>query len=244
MNACSRAIALSCALALALPLSDNAGAAPKTSAKKEAGKAAAKGAYAGVSKPATPPELLRNLKFALDHHLLLTDAFYEEKNLQRFFGNQRASWYKLPRPFIRSGKLQGLGAVFEPAGNAMVVDVLSKYVVQGTQERRRAMIGMDVARDPRATAESVVSVFGIEGHVVDPATQGTPGRPLALTPGEHPVGNKVLSYDFDGPSSKGSLNIMINGDGTIANIIAIEEQKLWSLAPLVAQPKPGPDAPP
>ena len=243
MNAGAWAFACSCALALLLPQSDDAGAAPKKVEKKEA-RSALKEGLAGVARPATPVELLRNLKFALDHHLLLTDSFYEERNLQRFFGNQHASWYKLPRPFIRSGKLQGFAGVFEPAGNAMAVDVLYKYVVQGAQEKRRAMIGMDVARDPRATAESVVSVFGIEGHVVDPATQGTPGRPLALTPGEHPVGNKVLSYDFDGPASKGTLNIMINGDGTIANIIAVEEQKLWSLAPLVAQPRPGPDAPP
>jgi len=230
------AVVLSCALALALQ-PGQAGAATKKSAKKETAKSAAKDAHAGVARPVTPADLLRNLKFALDNHLLLTDSFYEEKNLQRFFGNERARWYKLPRPFIRSGKLQGFGSVFAPAGNDMAVDVLYKYIVQGTQEKRRAMIGLDVARDARATAETVVSVFGIEGRVVDPAAQEGTGRPRPLTPGNHPVGNKLLSYDFDGPASKGSLNVMINGDGSIANIIASDEEKLWSLAPLVALPK-------
>jgi len=231
---------LSCLLALE---PGHAEAAPKKGAKKEAAKTAAKDAYATVAKPAEPADLLRNLKFALDHHLLLTDSFYEEKNLQRFFGNERARWYKLPRPFIRSGKLQGFGGVFAPAGDGMAVDVLYKYMVQGTQEKRRAMIGLDVVRDARATAETVVSVFGIEGHVVDPSTQDAPGRAWPLTPGNHPVGNKILSYEFDGPASKGSLNVMINGDGSIANIIVTEEEKLWSLAPLVALPKQAAEPP-
>jgi hypothetical protein len=236
MKARFPAIALWCTLALAIQ-PGHADAAPKKSAKKEAAKPAAKDAYAGVVKPVAPADLLRNLKFALDHHLLLTDSFYEEKNLQRFFGNERARWYKLPRPFIRSGKLQGFGGVFAPAGSDMVIDVLYKYIVQGTQEKRRAMIGLDVMRDARATAETVVSVFGVEGHVVDPAAQEGAGRPRSLTPGDHPVGNKLLSYEFDGAASKGSLNVMLNGDGSIANIIATEEEKSWSLAPLVALPK-------
>jgi hypothetical protein len=236
------AISLSCAFALLLFQSGHADAAPKKGAKKEAAKPATTVAHA-VAKPATPTDLLRNLKFALDHHLLLTDTFYEEKNLQRFFGNERARWYKLPRPFIRSGKLQGFGGVFAPSGEGMAVDVLYKYIVQGTQEKRRAMIGLDVARDARATAEAVVSVFGTEGHVVDPAAQDAPGRARALTPGNHPMGNKVLSYAFDGPASKGSLNVMINGDGSVANLIVTEEEKLWSLAPLVALPKQAAEPP-
>jgi hypothetical protein len=234
------ALALACVLALAAPA---AGAAPKKPAKKPVKKAAkahakaqAKNLYAGVKRPAAPAELLQNLRFALDHHLLLTDAFYEEKNLQRFFGNERARWYALPRPFIKSGKLQGFATVFTPAGGGMAVDVLVKYMVEGTREKRRALIGMDVARDPRATAETVVSVFGAEGHVVDPAAQ-TGDRPAPATPGDHPVGNKLLSYEFDSPSSRGSLNVMINGDGTIGNIIAVEEQKQWRIAPPVVQPQ-------
>ncbi|MDB5803118.1 MAG: hypothetical protein JWN73_440 [Betaproteobacteria bacterium] len=245
MKAGSLARALSCAFAL-LQLPVEAAAAPKKEASKDAKKEArpaAKDAYAGVVKPVAPVDLLRNLKFALDHHLLLTDSFYEEKNLQRFFGNERTRWYRLPRPFIRSGKLQGFGGVFAPSGDGMAVDVLYKYIVQGTQEKRRAMIGLDVVRDARATAETVVSVFGIEGHVVDPAAQDAPGRAQPLTPGNHPVGNKVLSYDFDGSASKGSLNVMINGDGSIANIIVTEEEKLWSLAPLVASPKQAAESP-
>lgn len=228
---------LGAACACALLLTAPAGAAPKKDVKKSAKKAeAVKDAYAGVEKPANPEELLRNLKFALEHHLLLSDAFYEEKNLQRFFGNRRTHWFKLPRPFIRNGKLQGLEAVFQPGGNEATIDVLYKYVAEGNREKRRAMIGIDGGRDARAGVDMVIRVFGKEGRVLEPDPRDNPGPARPAAAAIHPMGNKLLAYEFDGPQSKGNLNIRINSDGSVGNIIAIEEQKAWVLAPLVVQP--------
>lgn len=217
-----------CLCALALLLSAPAQAAPKKGAAKA--KAAAKDPYAGVRRPADPEELLRNLKFTLEHHLLLSDAFYEEKTLQRFFGNQSARWFKLPRPFIRNGRLLGFDTVFAPGGGETTINVLYKLVPEGDREKRRAMIGVDAARDARATADTVIRVFGVEGRVVEPGA--------ASAPGTHRLGNKVLVYEFDGPQSKGNLNIQITADGGIGNIMAVEEQKVSTLAPLVIQPQP------
>ncbi|HEY4372364.1 MAG TPA: hypothetical protein VGN52_10595 [Burkholderiales bacterium] len=216
---------------LALMLPAHAQAAPR----KEPAKAkAAKDPYAGVQRPASPEELLRNLKFALEHHLLLSDVFYEEKTLQRFFGNRSARWFKLPRPFIRNGRLLGLDGVFASAGGETTINVLYKLVPEGDREKRRAMIGIDAARDARATADTVIRVFGVDGRVVNPGA--------APAPGTHRFGNKLLVYEFDGPQSKGNLNIQITVDGGIGNIIAVEEQKGSTLAPLVIQPPPAPPA--
>lgn len=226
--------------------------APKAAADKPAAKpsgkapakkpAAPKDPYA-VTAPRDPAALFANLKRALDSHLLLSDRFYEDQTLLRFFGAQQARWMKLPRPFIKSGKLTGMDAVFTPAPDArsaLAVDVLVKYVNKETLEKRRAMIGMDLGFDARANVDALITAFGREGRVTDPNQGADPSRPRATTPGSHPLGNKLVSYDFDGPKSVGVLNAYINGDGVIGNLIITEEQKEWSIAPLVASPPPAP----
>jgi hypothetical protein len=212
--------------------------AAKPAAKPPAKKPAAKDPYA-VAAPTNPAALFANLKLALDQHLLLSDRFYEDQTLLRFFGARQARWMKLPRPFIKSGKLLGMDAVFTPAPDArstLAVDVLVKYVSKEALEKRRALIGMDLGFDARANVDALIAAFGKEGRVTDPGQGGDANRPRPTTPGSHPLGNKLVSYDFDGPKSVGVLNAYINGDGVIGNLIITEEQKEWSIAPLVAAP--------
>ncbi len=45
----------------------------------------AKELYASVKKPTTRIELLKNIKFALDHELLLRDDFFTDENLMQIF---------------------------------------------------------------------------------------------------------------------------------------------------------------
>ena len=47
-----------------------------------------------ISRPATVTDLLRNIKFALDHDLLLQKDFYSEENLERFFNTSKIEWSK------------------------------------------------------------------------------------------------------------------------------------------------------
>ena len=236
-------ISLTCALALALAhpgSADAQTAAEKKSAKKKAeAKKAAKAAPAAAIKPPTNPvELLQNFKIALTRQQLLTDSFYEDASLLRFFGAQQTRWFKLPRPFIKSGKVTGLAQVFQqpPSTQPVSIDVLYKFVTQGTQEKRRAMIGMDI-RDTRLTIDAAQAVLGQQLKITNPYAKDDPDRARTPTPGDHPLGNRLISYDFDAPASTGTLSLMVNGDGTIANIIAVQEEKEWKLAPLVVVPK-------
>jgi hypothetical protein len=219
--------------------------AAKSAAKKPA---APKDLYA-VSKPASPADLFANLKHALDHHLLLTDRFYEDATLLRFFGAARTQWYKLPRPFLKNGKLLDMSAVISPEAEppadgkpaaakpaAPAVDVLYKLLLKDNLEKRRALIGMDIGRDPRANVDALINAFGRDGRVTNPNDNADPARPRPPTPGNHPLGNKLVSYDFDGLTGKGTINAFINGDGTVGNLILVEEQKEWTLAPIVTQP--------
>jgi hypothetical protein len=256
-------LAILCAAALACPAGQAAepAAAPakpapakkaapakadtKANAKAPASKSAAKDPYA-VAPPKDPAALLANLKQALDHHLLLNDRFYEDQTLLRFFGAQQTRWMKLPRPFIKSGKLVGMDAVFTPAPDAksaLAIDILVKFINKETLEKRRALIGMDLGFDARANVDALIAAFGKEGRITDPGQGGDANRPRPATPGAHPLGNKLLSYDFDGPKSVGVLNAYINGDGVIGNLIITEEQKEWTLAPLVSQPSAPPGKP-
>jgi hypothetical protein len=251
LRRCARAftswLALSGLLALACPAhaADPAPAqkpapAKKSPAAKSAAKkpAAPKDLYA-VTKPASPADLFANLRHALDHHLLFADRFYEDATLLRFFGAARTQWYKLPRPFLKNGKLLDMSAVLNPEGEkaaATSVEVLYKLILKDNLEKRRAMLGIDIGHDPRASVDALITAFGRDGRVTDPNEGADPARPRPSTPGNHPLGNKLVSYEFDGLTSKGVLNAYINGDGSVGNLIVVEEQKEWTLAPIVSQP--------
>ena len=47
-----------------------------------------------ISRPKTPVEFARNLKFILDHDLLLQDEFYTEANLKDIFNLEEVDVFK------------------------------------------------------------------------------------------------------------------------------------------------------
>jgi len=52
----------------------------------------ARALYTKAKKPTTATELLANIKFAADHHLMLREDFYTHENLLRFFGGAQIRW--------------------------------------------------------------------------------------------------------------------------------------------------------
>lgn len=252
--ACAGLAVSTCALAQTPPAP--ASAADKAAAKKAAPAKAApaaaaprpapvlKNPYAALKKPLNPNDLLKNLQVVLTYHLLVEERFYEEPNVLRTFGAERMRWFKLPRPALKSGRMAGFGKLFEPASDAHSADLLLKIVPKDTLQKRRGLAGIEVGRDNRLDVAAVRTVFGDNAQVIDPHQNEDPARALPRSPGTHPLGNKVIVYEFDGAASKGSLKFTVSGDGTIASITAIEEEKNWSLAPIIALPPPPPKAPP
>jgi hypothetical protein len=214
--------------------------APKPLAKPAPPKAA-QDPYTAVQKPATPDALLRNVRFALEQHLLVTERFYEDQTLQRYFGGSRTLWFRLPRPILKNGKLQDFGAVFaqDSAAATRGMDIMYKLVKQGAGEKRRALIGMELGNDPRNTVDAVLEVFGRTGQVADPGQNPDVARPRTNTPGNHPLGNKLVTYEFDGPRSRGLANFLVNGDGSLASFMLVEEDKAYGIAPMTAYPEQG-----
>jgi hypothetical protein len=219
-------------------------AAAKPAAKAPAKPAPPKGVkdpYTAVQKPAAPEALLRNIKFALEQHLLVNERFYEDQTLQRYFGAQRTLWFRLPRPILKNGKLQDFGTVFaqDTTAGTRAMDIMYKLVKQGVGEKRRALIGMELGGDPRNTIGAVLEVFGRTGQVADPSQNPEVARSRANTPGDHPLGNKLVTYEFDGPRSRGLANFLVNGDGSLASFMLVEEDKDYGIAPMTAYPEQG-----
>lgn len=64
-----------------------------------------------VKRPTTPTMMLENIKFALDHHLLLRDDFYSEEYLEHFFGAAKVRWANTVAP-NKWGILEDFGTMF------------------------------------------------------------------------------------------------------------------------------------
>lgn len=64
-------------------------------------------AVARFAKPSDLTGLMRNLKVALDENLLLQPAFYDARNLEKFFGGARVS-PEQPQPPQLTGEWQGI----------------------------------------------------------------------------------------------------------------------------------------
>ena len=99
------------------------------------------------------------------------------------------------------------------------------------------MLGLELGADPRNSIETVIEVFGRDGRVSDTDQIPDATRPRAATPGTHPLGNKLVTYEFDGPASRGLANFLVNGDGTLASFMLVAEDKNFALAPVTAGPQ-------
>lgn len=69
--------------------------------------------YAMVNKPTTPYQILENIKFVVDHDLLLREDFYTDENFNHFFGAVKISQTRHSRTRM-SGGVDGFEAAIDP----------------------------------------------------------------------------------------------------------------------------------
>jgi hypothetical protein len=193
-----------------------------------AGVVSAKELYAMVKKPTTPVELLKNIKFALDHELLLREDFYTDGTLKQFIGGTRVEW-PYNRPTSKSAKVSGLGDLYQATRGAprMGIDVrLYPAEEDGKiEDHRKIGAAITVQMGRGLTVEDVEGVLGVPTKVSD-RHGGIPGpHPEPGQPKTHPFGNTVIVYPLDKPTSKGRITFTIDGDGTVNRYNAYSEVK-------------------
>jgi hypothetical protein len=178
--------------------------------------------YAVVKKPTTPMELLKNIKFALDHELLLRDDFYTDENLMRFLGGSRVEWVD-NRPGLRRVEVRNLGNLFEMSSSwpgmgisavLLTTDEKNRGYVEGGS-RLKGRIGIYPLGDSRMTIEAVESVFGKPTEVYNPYAGEKPPYGTKLGPKTHPLGHMAFKYRFDHPTSKVIVGFDSGGSGKV-----------------------------
>ena len=195
---------------------------------------APKEALAMISKPATVTDLLQNIKFALDHDLLLQKDFYSDENLKRFFDTPQIKWAR-NEPLIKSGMLFAfdnppLKRIDDLPDRSMYqhseVDI--SMVLQDRNGKLNAsgkMIGIITAAC-RCPVEIAENVFGTDMEVTNPYAGDSPAHSRHLSTPTHEYGNKALVYTFNTAlAKKARVALLIYSDGTVVQLNAYEEEE-------------------
>jgi hypothetical protein len=197
-----------------------------------AGVASVKELYAMVKKPTTPIEVLKNIKFAVDHELLIREDFYTDENLKRFIGGTRVKW-GTNKPTSKSAVVYGLDDIYEGVRGfpGMGIDVRMDTVDETgkSADHGRIRAGIVVQMGRGLMVEDVERVLGPPNQVSDAYRGGGDGgihsEPMFVLPKTHPLGNTGLEYPFNNPASKAKFAFLIDGDGTVNRYNAYLEVK-------------------
>ena len=120
---------------------------------------------AAITLPATPEQLLQNLKAAWSHDLLVEPSFYDDPNLLKFFNATKVAWEQESNP----GKAPDFGNG-RVTINTLVFPKMTVELIRGTHidnGRAAALSGfmkIDVEAIPGITVGLVREVFGEESE--------------------------------------------------------------------------------
>lgn len=121
--------------------------------------------YAAIKKPATPFELLDNIRLAIDKHLLLREDFYTEENLKLFFGGDRVEWRSDDDLNKRRGEIIGFNSMVEPVRlKTQVLAGISLSFSRIVKEsgKTEARLHMVIRGNSRLDFDAVEKIFGTE----------------------------------------------------------------------------------
>jgi hypothetical protein len=156
--------------------------------------------YGAIARPSTAMDLLRNIKWALDHDAVLRDDFFTRENMKRFFGTAAPVKRTLDRIQARwEFKPSEPELAAMPSNFARFAKCI--YAVGRLQPANREIeggitISCNYDNSGYPTFDDVRRVFGEKWQdglkVFGPPLHGPPLPPTA------PHGNQAMVYDFDG----------------------------------------------
>lgn len=187
---------------------------------------AAKEALAMINRPATMTDLLQNIKFALEHDLLLQKDFYSDENLERFFNTSQIKWSK-NEPAAKIGTLFPLDDLpYKSTFERSHVDIYMDLLDRNGQPSESGKMKGQMTVTARCPVEVVEKIFGTDMEVTDPYARNSPEHPTPLSTPTHKYGNMRLTYRFAAAAAKEAGAVfMINSDGTVNRLNAYEEEK-------------------
>lgn len=147
-----------------------------------------------LSKPTSPQELLRNVKYAIDSQSILDKDFYTEANLKKVFGAEKVQWRVQNDPRKQWAHLSGFNSVIPSVTyNDIVLSGVSVSIDRTERENGTVSGRIDLSfqDDPRVSFDSIQKIFGTNWEYA----------PMSLSP--HPPvqqstsewGNARIMYD-------------------------------------------------
>jgi hypothetical protein len=168
---------------------------------------------AQVRKPETFPALLQNLKLAIDHGLLIDDAFYASGTLERFLGGSEIAWQPVQGTTLKAGSLYGFGRIVEPlsVGVSRVDGLSIVFRLTETGQQRRANVEVGVTDSQAADFDLVQSMFGTDWILLPARALNHPDT-RSVT---HPHGNDAISYLGGNQSASWQLTFEFTPSGAV-----------------------------
>jgi hypothetical protein len=190
---------------------------------------------AGITRPASSKDLLKNLKFALENGTLAQRELYTQEDLARFFGASQLIWRRNDATKI-SVDLRGLDylplhegparAAREPKAGIIrtLVDASEKPAEGG-----KPLTTLSVTCRCDLRLPDIEAVFGTEGRtIIDERERRRAGAfpdIAALPPATDPMGNRRVTYDINRQGYRGTMSVVFDFDGRVTTLEAVQREE-------------------
>lgn len=177
-----------------------------------------------IDFPKNPSEILQNIKFAIDHQLLLKKNFYEKENLKRVFSAQKISTKNYENDDLVY-ELTSFNETLVKKDPKIVVDPVVVITVKRAASYCFPYVGIEILTigDSRSNYDDVVAVFGdaiVEESFYAPQNpspeqmrhpQPVPNRG-SIT---HPFGSKNLFWKNKTELVRSEIKAEVSGNGLV-----------------------------
>lgn len=177
----------------------------------------AKEMYAMIKKPSTLIEVLKNIKLALDQHLLLREDFYTEENLKLFFGGENVAWRKINDPKLQWGDVIDFGSLVEPLIlKNMTLEGISITFLRNVKEdgKTEMRLNLLLRRSNLVGFESIENIFG-KGWAPSRDSWRISHGETYIAP-TRPHGNERIEYAVNEGDIQSLVDMKFNHDASLS----------------------------
>ncbi len=171
-----------------------------------------------VTKPTSMMGLLKNIKYALSHNLLLNRDFYSEENFKSVFGNTEVAWRTKGDPKRLSAYLIGYDWLSSAVPNSNLkhtiqVDIWRRALDGGGAQAVLTIVFPKDASTP--TVEDIEAVFGVgwkrlfDEETIRRFEFGGRENPT------HPLGNETIQFASQDGDVRQLIKFILFANGAI-----------------------------
>ena len=171
-------------------------------------------------RPATPIELITNLKAALDANMLVRDDTYSEDSLKTLTGGNDFRWDSDSR-MLKMVYISNFPASYSKPGTLAPHKIYCSFQRLDGYDQGQIIIE-DLIRS--VPLSELLHLFG-NSYAVGNAHAGEREDPIPLDPQTNANGNKVFDYEFSHLDVTTNIRVTSAGDGSVETISMTQRGK-------------------